>query len=158
MNCLPATLFNFAFEALLAKSFKQDQGDAIGEVEGAGFGIEHGNANPTVAVIAQQLFGQACGLPAKNQIIIGYEIGIRVEKGALGFDKPEARSGGELFMESGPIGPAMPLDVLPVIHSGALELGVVESKAERFDQVESSPGSCAQPGHIACVWRNLRFK
>ena len=43
---------------LLAHGFEEDKGNAIGEVQRAGVGIEHGDANPTVMVVVQQLFGQ----------------------------------------------------------------------------------------------------
>jgi hypothetical protein len=37
----------------------------------------------------------------------------------------------------------MPLDVLPVIHTRAFELGVVQLKAERLNQVQGALGGRA---------------
>src|SRR5436190_11923204 len=52
----------------------------------------------------------------------------------------------------------MPLDVLPVVHAGPFELGVVEFEAERFDQVQSRFGRGAKAGDVAGVGRDFRFE
>ena len=52
----------------------------------------------------------------------------------------------------------MPLDVLPVIHPGALELRVVQLEAERFNQVQGALGGGAQPRHVPRVRGDFRFE
>src|SRR5438093_3423281 len=76
---------------------------------------------------------------------------------AVRFDEPEPRTARQLFAERRPARPAMPLDMLPVIHSGALELAVVELETQWFDQVQRRLRRRAKPRHVACVRRNFRF-
>ena len=51
----------------------------------------------------------------------------------------------------------MPLDVLPIIHPGALELRVIKLETKRLDQMKRGAGGGAKPGNVTGVRRNLRF-
>ena len=51
----------------------------------------------------------------------------------------------------------MPFHVLPVIHAGALELGITELKPQGLDQVEHGVRRRAEPGHVPSVGRDFRF-
>jgi len=60
-------------------------------------------------------------------------------------------------MEGGPVVPAIPPHVAPIVHGRALELSVVEFKAKGLDQIEYGVGSGAEPGDISRVWWNFRL-
>ena len=60
----------FTLESLLPQRLEQDQRHTIGQVQRAGLGIEHGNAQPAVVVFLQKALGQAGGFPAKDEIIL----------------------------------------------------------------------------------------
>src|ERR1700733_9353816 len=77
---------------------------------------------------------------------------------SAGFDEPEARARLKLCFECFPVWPAMPFDVLPIVHAGALKLCVVEFETERLDQVQDRPGGRAETRHIAGVGRDFGFE
>ena len=74
------------------------------------------------------------------------------------FDKPEARAARELILKGGPVRPAMPGDVLPVIHARAFELGIVEAEAQWFDQMQRRLRRGAEARDVAGVRRNFGFE
>jgi hypothetical protein len=51
----------------------------------------------------------------------------------------------------------MPLNVLPVIHPGALKLHIVQLETERLYQVQRAVCGGAKPRHIARVGWYFRF-
>ena len=111
-----------------------------------------------LGIFVQQLFGQSRGFATEDEVIIGQEFGFGVKFGAVGFHEPKAGGRGEALCECGPIFPSMPLDVLPVIHPGAFELGVVELEAEGLDEVQRRAGRGAKAGDVAGVRRDFGFK
>jgi hypothetical protein len=70
---------------------------------------------------------------------------------SAGFDEPESCGAGKLLLKHSPACPALPFDMLPVIHAGAFELFVIEFESKRLDQMEAGPGRRAEarrsPGH-----------
>ena len=60
-------------------------------------------------------------------------------------------------LEGRPVRPAVPLDMLPVIHPGVFEFFVVKLEAERLDEVQFCAGGRAEPRHVARVGRDFRF-
>src|SRR5688572_1912199 len=77
---------------------------------------------------------------------------------AFGFDEPKPRARRNALAKERPIPPALPLDVLPIIHARALKLLVVQLKAKRLDEVQFGVRGGAQACHVPGVWRNLRLK
>ena len=142
-------------EPILPQGFEKDDGDAVGEVERAGVGVEHGEVEPAVAVAFEELGGEAGGFASEDKIVIGSESGVSVSAGAVGFDEPEAGGRGKLLFEVGPVFPAMPGEVLPVVHARAFQLFVVELKSEGLDEVQGSVSGGTEPGDVAGVRRNL---
>src|SRR5579884_2923137 len=47
--------------------------------------------------------------------------------------------------------------MLPVIQAGALQFSIVDSKAERLDQMQLASGSGAQARDVAGIGRNFRL-
>src|SRR5262245_15048423 len=60
----------FRLEALLTQSFEKHQCNAIGQIERACFGIEHGDAQPAGVIFLEELPGQPCGLAAEDEVIV----------------------------------------------------------------------------------------
>ena len=48
------------------------------------------------------------------------------------------------------------VELVPVIHAGATELGVVDLEAQRVDEVEHATRHGAHAAHVARVRRDLR--
>jgi hypothetical protein len=46
---------------------------------------------------------------------------------------------------------------VPVVEPRPLQLGIVQRKAERFDEVQRRIGRRAQPGDVARIRRDLRL-
>ena len=151
-------LANFVGEALLAEGFEEDEGGAVGEVEGAGLGIEHGDAKPVGGVFCEEGFREAGGFAAEDEVVAGLVGDFGVVSGTVGLDEPEAGGGGKGLAEGGPVGPAVPGDLLPVVHAGAFELAVVELEAEGFDEMEGGVGGGAEAGDVAGVGRDFGFE
>lgn len=142
----------------MPEGFEEDEGDAIGEVERAGGGIEHGDAEPLILILFEEGLGKTGGFAAEHEVVVRSEGGFGVALRAIGFDEPEGAGWWKLRLEVGPVFVAMPGDVLPVIHAGAFELTVVELEAEGFDQVKSCAGGGAEAGDIAGVGRDFWFE
>ena len=121
-------------------------------------GVEHGNAQPVFAVFFQKGFWEAGGFAAEDEAVIGRKFGLAINFWAAGFDEPEAGIGRKLCLKRFPVWPAMPFDMLPVVHAGPFELGVVELKAERFDEVQDGFGRGAKAGDVAGVGRDFGFE
>ena len=114
----------------------------------------------------QQLLRQPGRLAAKDQVILRRESWLPCRAAARSDSTNQSRAPRrQCLLESRPVRPAMPLDLLPVIHAGALELRVVQLEPERLDQVQACSawprtaaprcrcwaGSPVQPGRRA--WR-----
>lgn len=143
---------------MLAEGFEEDEGDAVGEVKRARGFVIHGDAEPAVGMLVEERLGEAGGFAAEDEIVVGRELDVAVAGGAVGFDKPKARAGGEGAREVGPVLPAFPIDVLPIIHPGAFELLVVELKSKRLNQMQRGAGRGAEAGDVAGVGRNFGFE
>ena len=103
-------------------------------------------------------FGKAGGLAPKYQVILRGELRLGINPGTARFDEPETRARLDLRFEGFPVRPAMPSDVLPIVHARALELGVVEFEAERLDEMQDRVRGRAETGDVAGVGRNLWFE
>ena len=142
----------------MPQCFEENERGTVGEIQGPGIGIEHGDSEPVIAVLFQERLGEAGGFAAEDEVIVGAVLGVGVEFGAVGFDEPEAGVGGEALREVGPIFPAVPGELLPVIHAGAFELGIVQFEAEGFDEVEDGLGGGAEAGDVAGVGGDFGFE
>ena len=88
---------------------------------------------------------------------MGCEASLGVQPGSAGFDKPQSGAGGKLLAELQPIRPAIPFDMLPVIHARPLQLGVAEFEPKRLDQMKAAIGGGAQARHVSRVGRDFRL-
>ena len=68
----------FAGESELTQGFVEDQGDAVREVQGSRLGIEHGDPQPAIGILVQEVLRQTGGFPPKYQVIVGEKFDIRV--------------------------------------------------------------------------------
>ena len=143
---------------LLAKGLEEDDGDAVGEVEGAAFGVGHGDVEPAVAGGFEEGVRKAGGFTAEGKDIAGGEPSRVVGAGRALLDEPDAGVGGKMLEEGGPVGPAPPLEVLPVVHAGAAELAVVEIEAKGLDEVKGGLGGGAEAGDAAGVGGDFRLE
>lgn len=81
----------------------------------------------------QKLFGQARRFTSEDEVILPLESSLGVQLRAAGLDKPKARLFGQLLRKFRPIRPAVPLNMFPIIHPGALKLGIVQLESERVN-------------------------
>ena len=152
-----APSLNFARESLLPQGLEQNQRDAVGQVQRTRLRVEHRNPQPMFTMIFQKLFWQTRRLASEHQIIVRRKFHLAVILRAVGFDEPQPRGGRKFFRERRPVLPAMPLDLLPVIHARALELRIVQLETERLDEVQNGFRGRAQSRHVARVRRNFLF-
>jgi len=105
-----------------------------GSANGPG-GLNIGMRQPLLPICSSNVLGNPA--VSRHYRIPGNRSGPKVASvympGTTRFDEPEAAAGWQLGHECCPIRPAAPLDVLPVIHAGALELGVVQFESEGLD-------------------------
>src|ERR1039458_10535324 len=93
-----------------------------------------------LGVLAQELLRQTGGLPAEDQVILRRKAGLSVKPRPLRFHKPQTCAVGNLLLKGRPAWPAIPFDVLPVIHPGARDLRVVQLEPEWLNQVQDAAG------------------
>ena len=144
-------------ELLLPQRLEQNQRRAVGQIQRTRGRIEHRNPQPVFPVGFEKLFRQARRLAPEDKVIIRTKLHFVVTLRAIGFDKPQPRAGCKFVCKRGPVRPAMPLDLLPVIHARAFELRVVQLEAERLNEVQRRPRSRAEPRDVARVRRDFRF-
>src|SRR5206468_10996844 len=113
-------------ESLLAQRFKQNNRRTVREIQRAGIRVEHWNPQPTLAMLLEQRPRQAGSFTPENQVVFGCESRLGIESGSVGFHEPKPHARRQGLVKCSPIGPALPLHVLPVVHAGALELVIVE--------------------------------
>ena len=147
----------FAGKALLPKCFIENDGGAVGQVERSGGGMEHRDAKPAVWVLFKQLWRQAGGFSAEYEKIF---IGVRdfcVVFVPSGFDEPKPSPSAVGCVKGLPVVPSMPRNLLPIIHSSALQAFVAHLESERFDEVKRGFCRRAESGDIPGIGRNFGF-
>jgi hypothetical protein len=142
-------------ELLLAQRLVENQGGAVGKVQGTGVWIEHRNAQPVIGVGLKQSARQAGGFTAEHQKIAGTIGNIRVTPRAARFDKPNVRSSGNLPRKGLPVGPCSPFHVPPIVHAGPLQRLVIELESQGLDQMKARSGRGTQARDIAGVRRDF---
>lgn len=142
----------------MPQRLEKDERYAVGKIERPGGRIEHGDAQPVIAMLFEERFWKARSFSPKDEIIIGTESDVGIAFGSVGFDEPQDLVRRKLRFERSPIFPSVPGNVLPIVHAGAFELRVVQLEAEGFDQVQGGASGRAEPGDISSVGRNFRFK
>ncbi len=147
----------FAGKALLSKRFVEDYGGAVSQVQRSGGGMEHRNADPAVRVLRKQLWRQAGGFSAKEEKVFGGVLDFGVVFGPCGFDEPKPSPSALGCVKGLPVVPSMPRNLLPIIHSSALQAFVVHLESERFDEVKRGFCRRAESGDIPSVGRNFGF-
>jgi len=126
-------LFQLAGKALLSEGLVEHNGDAIGEIQGAGFFMEKRYAQPAFGVVAINLRGQPCRFTAKNEVIFRLVFNLCIMARPAGFNEPEPCIMGQSRGKITPAFPATPGQVIPVIHAGAFEVAIIQLEAERFN-------------------------
>src|SRR3974390_3201989 len=119
--------------------------------------MEHGYAQPVLAVLLQQLARQPRRFTPEHEVILRPEAGLGVKPGPAGLDEPKPGARRQPLLERGPAWPPMPLHVLPVVHPGPFELGFVQLKAKWLDQIQRGPRGRAQSGHVSRVGWDFRL-
>ena len=116
--------------------------------------IAHGNANAGVGVIVKKLLGKAFCLLAEHYpdvSLIFYVAIIMLRLRGKIID----RSVGVRFQEVGKRIVIGYIKLVPIVESGALELGVIDLKPERADEMQGSTRSGAGTRDIACILWNF---
>ena len=140
---------------LLAQGLEEDDGHAVGQVQGTGLGVGHGDVDPTIRGGFKKGAGQAGGLASEDEDVAGGKRGVVIgARGSL-LDEPRSAARAQVSDKGVPVGPSMPGDVLPVVHAGAAELAVVEVEPEGLDEVQRGAGGGAESGDVAGVGRDL---
>ena len=85
------------------------------------------------AIVLEQFLRQTSRLTSEHEVILRVELSLSIIAGTAGFDEPETGFSGNLCAEGSPPGPALPLDVLPIIHSGPFQLRIIKLKTKRLD-------------------------
>lgn len=147
----------FSGKALLSKRFVKDDGGAVGQVERSGIGMKHRNAKPAVGVLRKQFWRQAGGFPAENEKISVGVWNFGVVFSPCGFDEPKPSPPAVDCVKGLPVVPSMPRNLLPIVHSSALQAFVVHLESERADEVKRSFCRRAESGDIPGIGRNFGF-
>ena len=143
---------------LLPQRLKQNQRHAIRQIQRPGIRIKHRNPQPVLPVLLQQLSRQPRRLPAEHDVIIRRKFGIRINLRSIRFHKPNPRRCRHPFRKHSPILPSMPFNVLPIIHSGTLQLRIVEFEPKRLDEMKRRTRRRAKPRHVPRVRGDFGFK
>ena len=117
--------------------------------------MEHRDAEPAVWVLIKQLWRQSGGFPAKEKEVFGGVLNFGVVFGPCGFDKPKPSPSDVGCAKGLPVVPSMPRNLLPIIHSSALQAFVVHLESKRFDEVKRGFCRRAESGDIPGVGRNF---
>ena len=108
-------------------------------------------------VFHQQRLWQSGVLPPKDEVRLVRIGNFRIDAARLGGEEPAAGAG----IAGGKILPVLiigDVEIVPVIKTGPLELGVIDRKAHRFNQMEPGAGRGAGAGDIPRVLRNPGFQ
>ena len=120
--------------------------------------MKHRDVEALFVMTREQIFGEAGGFAAEDEVIVGLVLNFGIIARAGGFDEPEAGGGWQLVVECDPIFPTVPFQVLPVIEAGAFEIFIFEFETERFDQVQGRAGGSAEARDVAGVGRDFRLE
>lgn len=144
----------------LAECFVTGDGDGAGEVEGAErFRMEAGDGEAVwVTDCLMEPIGATMALVAEEEAIAREEGSVPEGAFGVGGKEPEPAGGGGVLLEGLKRRMDMELKLLPVIHSGAAEVFVVEGEAEGFDEVEGSGGEGAEAADVAGVLGDFRLE
>ena len=73
-------------------------------------------------------------------------------------EKPKPPRRGLARSERFPIGVFVNVERLPIIHSGAAKVAVIDDKSERMNQMQPGCSQCAHASDVSRVGRNFRLK
>ena len=119
--------------------------------------MEHRDTETTVWILLKQLWRQAGGFPAKEEEVFGGVLDFGIVFGTCGFDEPKPSPSAVGCVKGLPVVPSMPRNLLPIIHSSALQAFVVHLESQRFYEVKRSLCRRAESGDIPGVGRNFGF-
>lgn len=83
----------------MAKGLEEDDGDAVGEVEGSRGGIRHRDVDPALGMLLEKGQRKTGRFAAKHEAIAGSEGSLMVTAGRGLFDKPQPASLGQASPE-----------------------------------------------------------
>jgi hypothetical protein len=139
----------------LAEGFVEGDARGGGEVQAAGLGVHHGDADEAVGVGLDQGRGQAFGLTAKNEHVPVLELGVPKGAGVVaGLDEKKAL-GDQARGEGLPGGVDLNDGLVQVVEAGAAEQGFVHAEAERFNEMKAGVGDGAKAGDVSGVGRDF---
>ena len=139
-------------ESPLAQDFVHSDSYRVGQIQTACLRY-HRQADASVEICLEQVFGQACGLLAKEKVCVVGIIHLGVDVGRFGGEKVVLAV---VFLhEIGKIIIICNVEQVPVIEPCALELGIVYGKAHRAYQMKPRSRCGAGASDIACILRNL---
>lgn len=119
--------------------------------------MEHRDAETAVWILRKQLWRQAGRFPAENEEISVGVWNFGVVFGSCGFDEPKPFPSAVDCAKGLPVVPSMPRNMLPIVHSRALQAFVVHLESERANKVKRGLCRRAESGDIPGVGRNFGF-
>ena len=117
--------------------------------------MKHQDTKPAVRIFRKQFWRQSGGFPAEEVEISRGVWNFGVVFGPCGFDQPKPSPAALGCVKGLPVGPLMPRDLLPIIHSSALQSFAAHLKSERLDKVKRSFCRRAESSDISGVGRNF---
>ena len=149
-------LHQHAGEALLPHGLINNNGNGIGKIQ-ASCRFEHRDANGICFMRHKNFFGDARAFLPKHDVII-FAVGhISVNMTRLCGCHPDFRIGIP-FAEVLEIFIIADIQKLPVIQTCALEILILNGKAQRLNQMQDGICHCAGTRDIACVLGNFRLQ
>lgn len=143
----------------LAKGLVGGNSDRGGKVEGTqGVIGKTGQAEPErVADLSVKRVRASVAFVSEEKGVSGTEGGIPVGALRMGGEEPDPGGAAGSGPEGFPGFVAVEVQLTPVIHSAALEVAVIEGKAEGADKVEAGSGEGAHAADVSRVLGDFGF-
>ena len=141
--------------ACLAQCFVEGDGYRVGQIMAAGVFTRHGNSVKLFGITLVEGLGQAMSLIAENQpVALRKALLVDVP---LGLGAAEKEAGGVVVAPEKiiPVFIKMPVQVGPVVQARAAQVGLVQQKSQRLDQVQRCVRADTKPTDGAGVLRDL---
>ena len=117
--------------------------------------MEHRDAETAVWILRKQLWRKTGGFLAENEEISVGVWNFGVVFGPCGFDEPKPFPSAVGCAKGLPVIPSMPRNMLPIVHSRALQAFVVHLESEWANKVKRGLCRRAESGDIPGVGRNF---
>ena|SRR5438132_8866217 len=110
-----------------------------------------------LSIPAKKTLRQAPGLAAKYKVILALKLFVPI--GAIAFSSEQESPYRRIrcACKLGQIFPVADIDLIPIVHPRAMEVAIVDRKAEWLDQVQPAAGRKAKTRNVPRIWWNFRL-